>query len=306
MNFFQKMSAGLAKTRQALSSGFQQFFSGKKVDDATWEHLSDLLIATDMGANVTARLIATLKASIKTKDDADLSVIKQRLKMEIIQILKKGSNEKAKVSSQSSPYIRLFVGVNGAGKTTTIGKLAVQLRQAGSAVLLAAGDTFRAGAIEQLSVWAKRSGAEMIAYPHGADPSSVAFDAVSAAIARKVDHLLIDTAGRLQTHHNLMEEIKKVNRVIGKKCPSAPHERILVLDAMTGQNGLSQARLFHEAVGLTGIILTKLDTTAKGGVLVSIVESLSVPILYVGVGEDANDLLPFEIESYVEALFEGR
>ncbi|MEK7703227.1 MAG: signal recognition particle-docking protein FtsY [Nitrospirota bacterium] len=305
MNFFQKMSAGLSKTRQALSNGFQQFFSGKKVDDATWEHLSNLLIAADIGPAVTERLIATIKTSIQSKEDADLQTIKQRLKAAITEILQKGSSTKG-TSPLTSPYVRLFVGINGAGKTTTIGKLAARFRQEGKTVLLAAGDTFRAGAVEQLAILAKRSGVEMIAYPQGADPSSVAFDSVEAAIARKVDHLLIDTAGRLQTHHNLMEEIKKVNRVIGKKLPGAPHEKILVLDAMTGQNGLSQAKLFHEAVGLTGIILTKLDTTARGGVIVSIVDTLQIPILYVGVGEKADDLFPFDIDSYVEALFEER
>jgi fused signal recognition particle receptor len=303
ISLFQKMSAGLAKTRQALSVGLEEFFTGKPtIDDMTWAHLADLLIAADLGVPVTERLIAALKATIKTKTDANLSMLKEGLKREIRTILKKGILQTIQ-SPAPSPFVRLFVGVNGAGKTTTIGKFATRLRSEGKTVLLAAGDTFRAGAIEQLAILAKRSGADMIAYPAGSDPSSVAFDAVSAAVARQVDHLLIDTAGRLQTHHNLMGEIKKINRVIGKCLPGAPHERILVLDAMTGQNALSQAQRFHEAVGLTGIILTKLDTTARGGALVAVVDALCLPILYVGVGEHADDLFPFDIESYVEALF---
>lgn len=248
------------------------------------------------------RLIDELKESVERKEVDDLSALKDHLKKSLIAILEKVPQLQ---ETDSRPHVTLFIGVNGVGKTTTIGKRAKQLTSEGKTVVLAAADTFRAGAGEQLSVWGKRSGAEVIRHQAGADPSSVAYDAVSVALNREVDHLLIDTAGRLQTKHNLMEELKKIRRVISKQIPDAPHETILVLDATTGQNGLSQAEHFQKAIGLNGIILTKLDGTGRGGIVVPIVESYAVPITHVGLGEGSDDLIPFEAKAFVSALFEG-
>ncbi len=305
MNFFKKMAEGLAKTRQALSCGLQSILTGKPfVGDAVWDQLTEVLIGADLGITVTERLITVLKESMRKGEPVDYDALKKRLKLKLKEILEKGYVAGLGAAS-GAPAVTLFVGVNGVGKTTTIGKVAARLRQEGKSVLLAAGDTFRAGAIAQLSIWGERVGASVICAPPGADPTSVAFDAVSAAIARKIDHLLIDTAGRLQTNHNLMEELKKMDRVIAKKLADIPHARVLVLDAMTGQNALSQAKLFHAAIPLSGIILTKLDSTARGGILVSIVEALQIPVLYVGMGEAAEDLFPFSIDAFADALFEA-
>ncbi|MBI3598938.1 MAG: signal recognition particle-docking protein FtsY [Nitrospirae bacterium] len=302
MNILKKMATGLTKTRQALSQGLQSIFTGKPfVDDAVWDQLTEVLIGADLGIAVTERLITALKESLQKGEPADYDSLKKRLKLEFARILVGATH--ASPLPQGAPTVTLFVGVNGVGKTTTIGKVAAQFRQAGKSVLLASGDTFRAGAIAQLSIWGERVGASVISAPPGADPTSVAFDAVSAAIARKIDHLLIDTAGRLQTNHNLMEELKKMDRVIAKQLTGG-YERVLVLDAMTGQNALSQAKLFHAAMKLSGIILTKLDSAARGGILISIVEALKVPILFVGTGETKDDLLPFSIHAFIDALFE--
>ena len=301
-SFLKKMGVGLTKTRQALSNGLQAIFTGKPViGDAVWAQLTEVLIVADLGVAVTERLITALKESIKRGEPADYDALKNRLKMEIREILVMATPVSPIL--RAAPMVTLFVGVNGVGKTTTIGKIAARLKQDGKTVLLAAGDTFRAGATTQLTIWGERVGASVISAPAGADPSSLVYDAVSSAIARKIDHLLIDTAGRLQTNHNLMEELKKMDRVITKQLTNA-HERILVLDAMTGQNALSQAKLFHAAIPLSGIILTKLDSTARGGILVSIVEALHVPVIYVGMGEAAEDLFPFSIDAFVQALFE--
>jgi fused signal recognition particle receptor len=301
--FFSKMATGLTKTRQALSQGLQSILSGKPfIGDERWNQLTEVLIGADLGVAVTERLITALKESIKRGEPSDADALKKRLKLEIKGILVRSGVGRAGL--EPAPTVMLFVGVNGVGKTTTIGKIAARLRQEGRSVLLAAGDTFRAGAIAQLTIWGERVGASVISAPPGTDPPSLAYDAVSAAMARKMDHLLIDTAGRLQTNHNLMEELKKMDRVIAKQLTDCQYERILVLDAMTGQNALSQAKLFHAAIPLSGIILTKLDSTARGGILLSIVEALQVPILYVGMGEAAEDLFPFSIDPFVEALFD--
>ncbi len=248
------------------------------------------------------RLIKDLKESVTRKEVSDLNTLKDHLKQSLTDILEKVPSHQ---EVSASPHVTLFIGVNGVGKTTTIGKRAKQLTSEGKTVLLAAADTFRAGAGEQLSIWGKRAGAEVIRHQAGADPSAVAYDAVSHALNRKIDHLLIDTAGRLQTKHNLMEELKKIRRVIAKQIPEAPHETILVLDATTGQNGLSQAEHFQKAIGLSGIILTKLDGTGRGGIVVPIVESYTVPIMHIGLGEDLGDLIPFEAKTFVSALFES-
>lgn len=302
--FFKKIGMGLAKTRDAIVQGLKTIFTGKAVNDEALERLSEVLIGADMGVAVTDRLIAFLRKSIEKREIADFGDLKEKLKQEIKALLNVVSSDKP-LPPVEGARVTLFIGVNGVGKTTTIGKMAHRLRQEGKSVLLAAGDTFRAGAIAQLSIWGQRVGVDVIASSQNADPSAVAFDAVQAARARHMDHLLIDTAGRLQTNHNLMEELKKMVRVIAKVNPTAPHERILVLDAITGQNALSQAKLFHQAIGLTGMILTKMDTTARGGMVVAIADALQVPVLYVGMGEGMDDLFPFEIDAYVNALFEA-
>lgn len=299
--FWGKIGKGLAKTREYLATGLEALFlETPQVDPKALDRLEELLITADLGVEVTERLMNGLKASVGRKEVSDLASLKKKLKSYVVTILQKGTPRKIDFPP---PVVTLFVGVNGVGKTTTIGKRAEQLRQEGKSVLLAACDTFRAAAGEQLAIWGERVGAEVIRHRAGADPSAVAFDAVNAAVARRVDHLLIDTAGRLQTKSNLMEELKKMKRVVAKALPGAPHERILVLDATTGQNALSQARLFHEAIGVTGVILTKLDGTAKGGIVVPIVEAISAPVTHVGVGEGVEDLVPFDIESFAEGLF---
>jgi len=300
--FWKKTGKGLAKTRQFLNAGLEALFIKKReIDQETFDRLEALLIGADLGLEITQSLLADLKQSVDRKEVSDLKALKEKLKAAMIAIL---NSVPPASPALASPQVILFVGVNGVGKTTTIGKRARQLCLSGKKVLLAAGDTFRAGAGEQLAIWGERAGAEVIRYPKGADPSAVVFDAVSAALARKVDHLLIDTAGRLQTQHNLMEELKKITRVISKQIPDAPHEKILVLDATTGQNALSQAAHFQDAIGLTGIILTKLDGTGKGGIVVPIVQKFAMPICGIGVGEGPDDLIPFDIETFVSALFE--
>ncbi|NKE72066.1 signal recognition particle-docking protein FtsY [Nitrospiraceae bacterium HYJII51-Mn-bac16s-1-B09] len=301
--FWGKLGKGLAKTREYLSSGLEAVFLDQpNINQETLDRLEELLIGSDLGMEVTDRLMIGLRASVERKEISNLASLKKKLKSYLVVILNKGVPQEP---PKTTPVVSLFVGVNGVGKTTTIAKRAAQLRREGKTVLLAAADTFRAAAGEQLAIWGDRVGAEVVRHQEGADPAAVAFDAVSAALARKIDAVLIDTAGRLQTKSNLMEELKKIKRVIAKAIPDAPHERILVLDATTGQNALSQARLFHETIGVTGIILTKLDGTAKGGIIVPIVEALSVPVTYVGVGEGVDDLIPFNIESFAEGLFES-
>ncbi len=298
--FWKKTGDALSKTRAYFSSGLDALFSRKtEIDAETLDDLEALLIGADLGVAVTRRLIEALKTSVDRKEVSDLVALKAKLRETLLEIL-----NTAIVPSVDfqAPFVTLFVGVNGVGKTTSIGKIAWQLKSENKTVLLAAADTFRAGAAKQLSIWGERVGAEVIQHPGNADPSAVAYDAVSAALARKVDHLLIDTAGRLQTKHNLMEELKKMTRVISKQIPDAPHQKVLVLDATTGQNALSQAEHFQKAASLTGIVLTKLDGTGKGGIVVPIVESLSVPVLHVGVGEGMTDLIPFNPEAFVSGL----
>ncbi len=299
--FWKKTGAALSKTRAFLSSGLETLFSRKiNIDGETLDDLEDLLMSADLGVDVTQRLISDLKTSVERKEVDDLETLKEKLRVSLFDIINKVSHVQV---SLSRPTVSLFVGVNGVGKTTSIGKIAWQQKSEGKKVLLAAADTFRAGAANQLSIWGERVGVDVIRHNGEADPSAVAYDAVSAALARKVDHLLIDTAGRLQTKHNLMEELKKMLRVISKQIPEAPHQKILVLDATTGQNALSQAEHFQKAVGLTGVLLTKLDGTGKGGIVIPIVELLSIPIMQVGVGEGLEDLIPFDPEAFISGLF---
>lgn len=303
--FLDRLGAGLVKTRDALTRGFREIFSGK-VNDQTRERLADMLLAADFGLPLTQRLVASLKEQMDCGQITDDNACKVWLKQEVKVILRDCCKDDGRpTGSAGGLEVVAFFGVNGVGKTTTIGKLACRYVQEGKTVLLAAGDTFRAGAIEQLSIWGKRAGANIVCSVEGADPSAVVFDAIRAAQARRSDYLLIDTAGRLQTNYNLMEELKKITRVISKGLAGACYKRVLVLDAITGQNAVSQAKRFHEAIGITGMALTKLDAAARGGIVVSITEMLRVPVLYAGVGEGVEDLIPFDIEAYVEALFEA-
>jgi fused signal recognition particle receptor len=296
---FNKFFSGLKKTRQAIAqriSGISTIFArGKSLDDETLEMLEEALISADVGAIATPRIIEELK---KKRDDEDPQVALARTIAERF----KQVQSAATVNSNIKPHIVLIVGVNGSGKTTTIAKLAHRAIESGEKVIMAAADTFRAAAGEQLEIWAERVGAELIKQTSGSDPAAVAFDAVKSALAHNTDLVLIDTAGRLQTKTNLMEELKKIKRVVGKAMEGAPHEVLLVMDATTGQNGLSQIELFNNAVGLTGIVMTKLDGTSKGGVLVAAAEKYGIPIKFVGLGEKRDDLVEFDPQSFAEAL----
>jgi fused signal recognition particle receptor len=296
--YLKRLRKRLSKTRKSLSNGFDRAFAGKKkIDDDVLEELEELLITSDIGVPTTTSLIKRLS---KTKV-AEISEVKQILKEEILSILR--SQAPAPQPAQNDPHVVLVVGVNGVGKTTTIGKIAAAAKASGKKVLIAAADTFRAAAIEQLAIWAARADAELVKHRENADPAAVAFDAVAAASARGCDIVLIDTAGRLHTKTNLMEELKKIKRTVSKQLAGAPHEILLVLDATTGQNALSQAQLFDEALGLTGLALTKLDGTAKGGIVISICSSLNIPLQYIGVGEQIDDLKLFDAEQFIDALF---
>ncbi len=296
--YFARLRERLSKTRQNLSAGFSRVLTGKhRIDAELLEEIEELLITSDVGVQTAARLIERLSAA-KAAAVEDLQAV---LRAEILSILTHPPRPAR--ATGSPPHVIMVVGVNGVGKTTTIGKLAARLKAEGRTVLIAAADTFRAAAVEQLTIWAKRAGADIVRHQDGADPAAVAYDAVVAAQARGADVVIVDTAGRLHTKVNLMEEIKKVKRSIAKKLPEAPHEILLVLDATTGQNAISQARLFHEALELTGIALTKLDGTAKGGIVIAICHEFDIPLQYIGIGEAIEDLQDFDPEQFVEALF---
>ncbi len=303
--FFSKFRSGLTRTRSNLVDGISKAVSGKtKLDEETLEQIEELLIAADVGVERTFEIIESLQKRIRLKERQDLDAVFSCLKEEMVERLVEDFEEKKNGKNDSStPKVVLVTGVNGVGKTTTIGKLAHLNAQDGKKVVLGAADTFRAAASAQLEIWAERAGVDIVRNKPGADPAAVAFDAVTAAVQRKADIALIDTAGRLHTKTNLMEELKKIRRSVSRVIPDAPHETLLVLDATTGQNGLSQAKVFNEAVELTGVVLTKLDGTAKGGIVVAIHETLGLPIKYVGVGEQIDDLQSFDAEEYVEALF---
>ncbi|MBU5378354.1 signal recognition particle-docking protein FtsY [Pantoea septica] len=299
--FFARLKRSLVKTRQNLGSGFISLFRGKKIDDDLFEELEEQLLIADVGVETTRRIITNLTQQANRKQLRDAEALYGLLKAEMASIL---ANVDAPLDvSGKGPFVILMVGVNGVGKTTTIGKLARQYQAQGKSVMLAAGDTFRAAAVEQLQVWGERNNIPVVAQHTGADSASVIFDAIQAAKARGVDVLIADTAGRLQNKSHLMEELKKITRVMKKLDEEAPHEVMLTLDASTGQNAISQAKLFHEAVGLTGITLTKLDGTAKGGVIFSVADQFGIPIRYIGVGEGIEDLRPFKAEDFIEALF---
>ncbi|EFG3324388.1 signal recognition particle-docking protein FtsY [Escherichia coli] len=299
--FFARLKRSLLKTKENLGSGFISLFRGKKIDDDLFEELEEQLLIADVGVETTRKIITNLTEGASRKQLRDAEALYGLLKEEMGEILAK-VDEPLNVEGKT-PFVILMVGVNGVGKTTTIGKLARQFEQQGKSVMLAAGDTFRAAAVEQLQVWGQRNNIPVIAQHTGADSASVIFDAIQAAKARNVDVLIADTAGRLQNKSHLMEELKKIVRVMKKLDVEAPHEVMLTIDASTGQNAVSQAKLFHEAVGLTGITLTKLDGTAKGGVIFSVADQFGIPIRYIGVGERIEDLRPFKADDFIEALF---
>ena len=299
--FFARLKRSLVKTRENLGSGFVSLFRGKKIDDDLFEELEEQLLIADVGVETTRRIITNLTQQANRKQLRDAEALYGLLKSEMAGILEK-VDQPLDVGGKA-PFVILMVGVNGVGKTTTIGKLARQYQAQGKSVMLAAGDTFRAAAVEQLQVWGQRNNIPVVAQHTGADSASVIFDAIQAAKSRNVDVLIADTAGRLQNKAHLMEELKKITRVMKKLDEDAPHEVMLTLDASTGQNAVSQAKLFHEAVGLTGITLTKLDGTAKGGVIFSVADQFGIPIRYIGVGEGIEDLRPFKAADFIEALF---
>jgi fused signal recognition particle receptor len=302
--FFERLKLGLKKTKDGLVGRIDALVLGKREIDAdTLEELEEILITSDIGVKTTVELIRTLETRLGRNELNDGEALRAALKEEILSRLE--AHHKVLDITCQRPFVLLVIGVNGVGKTTTIGKLASRFSAGGAKVLLAAADTFRAAAAEQLEAWGERSGVDVIRHKEGADPSAVVFDACKAAVARQVDILIVDTAGRLHTKVNLMEEMKKIRRVIDREIPGAPHETLLVLDAATGQNAVSQARLFKEAAGVTGIALTKLDGTAKGGIVVAVSHEFALPIRYIGVGESIEDLRDFDPREFTDALFQA-
>ncbi len=300
----QRLKSGLARTRANFTDGLAQLLGGRRrIDDELLEELETLLLTADVGVEATRRIIDSLTERVHRKDLKDPAALGEALRAQLVEILEKAERP-VKQPAPGRPQVILMVGVNGAGKTTTIGKLAKALQAEGQSVMLAAGDTFRAAAVEQLQTWGERNQIPVIAQHTGADSASVIFDALQAATARGIDVLIADTAGRLHTKSNLMEELAKIARVMKKIDPDAPHEVMLVVDATTGQNAVAQAEQFNQAIPLTGITLTKLDGTAKGGIVFAITERLGVPIRFVGVGEGIDDLKPFDPKVFVDALFE--
>ncbi len=300
-SFTQRLKQGLSKTRNLLSSQLNNLFGGGKIDAETYEELETILLTSDIGVAATQKLLDNLKKRVKRENLEDTGALKNALKSELLAVL--APLEAPLQTNIHAPFVIMLAGVNGAGKTTTIGKLAKLFQSQGSSVLIAAGDTFRAAAREQLQVWGERNNVHVIA-SEGGDPAAVIFDAVNSAIAKKIDIVIADTAGRLPTQMHLMDEIKKVQRVIDKALPGAPHEILLVIDANTGQNAVSQVKAFDDALGVTGLALTKLDGTAKGGVIAAIAEARPIPIRYIGIGEAIDDLRPFSATGFVDALFD--
>jgi fused signal recognition particle receptor len=301
--FLDRMKQAVTRTRENLAERIEQVVSiGKEIDRNTLDDLEATLISADLGMTTTQEILGNLRDKADRKQIKDVDELKRLLKEEILAILNKANTRP--LTKVDGPEVILVVGVNGTGKTTTIGKLSQVFRSQGKNVLLCAADTFRAAAIEQLEIWGQRTGTEVIKTKPGGDPAAVLFDALQAAVARKTDYVVVDTAGRLHTKTSLMAELDKMRRTAQRIIPGAPHETLLVMDATTGQNGLQQARLFTESAGVTGIVLTKLDGTAKGGVVVAICRELGLPVRYVGVGEKIGDLLPFDPKEFVDSLFE--
>jgi fused signal recognition particle receptor len=301
--FFEKLKKGLSKTHQGFVEKIDHLFLGKKtIDEDLLDELEALLFEADLGVRTSHQLIEGVRQGLKRGDLKEPDRVKGFIKQEISRILQAGERPLSIDFSRTRPFVVMVIGVNGVGKTTTIGKIAHHYASQKKKILIGAADTFRAGAVEQLEIWANRVGADFIKQSEGSDPSAVAFDSIKAAHSRSIDLVFIDTAGRLHTKVNLMQEVKKMKRIIGRECPGAPHEILLVLDATTGQNAISQAKLFHEAIGVTGIAITKLDGTAKGGIIVGITEELQIPIRYIGVGEGIDDLKEFNAHEFVQAL----
>jgi fused signal recognition particle receptor len=303
-SFFQRLKSGLTKSRENWTQKIGAIFQNRRWDETSLEAMEESLLAADLGPKATQKLMDILRRQSPGAAEDLAQAMSSCLQQALVQMLQAAATPPKASPFSARPWVIVFLGVNGVGKTTTIGKLAAQYRLAGKKALLVAGDTFRAAAIEQLEAWAQRASVDIIKHRAGADPSAVVYDGMRAAKSRDTDVLLIDTAGRLHTKVHLIEELKKIRRVIAREQPDAPHETLLVLDATTGQNGLQQARIFKEAIDINGIVLTKLDGTAKGGVIVGIQEDLGVPVRYVGVGEEIEDLQPFEPAQFVQALFE--
>ncbi len=302
-SLLEKLKSGVQKTRAGLVNALEDAIQGKKQIDADLlEELEATLLAADIGVRTTDEILERIRQRVERHQLADAAELRSLIREQLLEIL--AASERAPARVKEPPAVVLMVGVNGSGKTTTIGKLANRFKNEQRTVLLCAADTFRAAAIEQLEVWGQRTGIQVIRQGPGSDPSAVLFDAVQAAKSRKIDYVLVDTAGRLQTKENLMAELQKMSRTARKVIPDAPHEVLLVLDATTGQNGLEQARKFTDTAGVTGIVLTKLDGTAKGGIVVAIARELNLPIRYIGVGEKVEDLLPFDPEKFIQSLFE--
>jgi fused signal recognition particle receptor len=301
MGFFDRLKEGLQKTRKGITEKIDQVLvSFGKIDDDLFDELEEILVTSDIGVETTGRIITDLKRKVREQKVTDPKKVKDLLKEELLEIMKAEDRD---LELNTTPSVILVIGVNGVGKTTSIGKIANLYKQKGKKVILAAGDTFRAAAIDQLEIWADRVGVDMIKQAEGSDPAAVMFDAIQAAKARKADLLICDTAGRLHTKKNLMDELKKVYRVIERELPGASREALLVLDATTGQNAISQARIFNESSEITGIVLTKLDGTAKGGIVIAIKAELDIPVKLIGVGEKLDDLQRFDAKEFVEALF---
>ena len=300
MGFFDKIKAGLAKTRDALSNTLGSIFSGfSQIDDDFYDELEESLILADLGVDTSLKAVSALRKSVREEHLKTPEEAKEALKRILEEMLNVGDTE---LNLSTKPSVILVIGVNGVGKTTTIGKIATQLVNQGKKVLLVAGDTFRAAAADQLEIWAERSGAAIVRQHEGADPASVVFDGIQAARARDVDVIIVDTAGRLHNKANLMNELNKISRIVNRELPEAAKEVLLVLDGTTGQNGLIQAKQFKEIAGVTSIALTKLDGTAKGGIVIAVADTLQIPVKFVGVGEKADDLMPFEAKDFVDAL----
>jgi fused signal recognition particle receptor len=303
-SFFLRLKSGLTKSRESWTQKIGAIFQNRRWDETSLEAMEESLLASDLGPKATQKLMDILRRQSPGAAEDLAQAMSTCLQQAMVQMLLAASTTSSVSPLSARPWVIVFLGVNGVGKTTTIGKLAAQYRLAGKKALLVAGDTFRAAAIEQLEAWAQRAGVDIIKHRAGSDPSAVVYDGMRAAKSRDIDVLLIDTAGRLHTKVHLIEELKKIRRVIAREQPGAPHETLLVLDATTGQNGLQQARIFKEATDINGIVLTKLDGTAKGGVIVGIQEELGIPVRYVGVGEEVEDLQPFDPSQFVQALFE--